>query len=493
VSDASADRLGLRLPPGSATPFARWKVLPFGLSCAPRIFQSLTGSLVQAWRAAGLKVAVYLDDFIWGASTREELIRTSRIIAEDLRDAGLRLSPKKTFIRPHSVITYLGVIVDAERSCFALPARKANRIADFARDALTHRHAGVSTTALRSWLGRVCFATTVCPMAAILSSTLHADCADAVANGDSKTTLTTDALAELAFWYQDAPRLLRRARPFTALAGHRLWATRVPTVQKEGVALQDASETGVGITCHNLLTGESFDTAEPFPKFLRSWVLAADTRASSTAREIYGVARGIVRLNPTPGTAVRGVCDNQSAVVIAAGCVTTRHCAWAARYLVAVCERLGVFYFPEWSPRELLDHQDAGSRLSAADLSRASVPLEWLRKTCNTAWGTEAPEIDLFADVGNNRAPRFGARWPQPGSMSEGDGLSVAWDGPTKKWAFPPFSLARPVVTRARTATSEPYSTLLLVPDDYHGALAGWRTLTPPTRLTVPPDYDQTI
>jgi hypothetical protein len=267
----------------------------------------------------------------------------------------------------------------------------------------------------------------------------------------------------------------------------------VPTMSKDGVALQDASETGVGITCHDLRTGRSFDAAEPFPPFLRNWVLTLDTRGSSTARELYGVARGIVRLNPTPGSAIRGVCDNQAAVIIAAGCVTTRHCAWAARYLVAVCERLGVFYFPEWAPRDLLDHQDAGSRLSAADLSRASVPVDWLSATCRGAWSKEAPDADMFADVGNRRAARFCARWPQPGDVSIGDGLSVSWDGGERRWAFPPFSLARPVVTRALTAASAPNTTILLVPEDYRDALAGWKTLTPPPVLTVPPDYDRTI
>jgi hypothetical protein len=490
VGGNSSDLLGLRMPDGG---FARWRVLPFGLSCAPRIFQALTGSFVQAWRAAGLKVAVYLDDFIWGAATQEELVRTSEIIVSDLLAAGLRLSPKKTFLRPHDVMTYLGVVVDADRRCFALPARKVERITAFARDAIETLNVGVRTADLRSWLGRVCFATTVCPMAAVLSSAIHADCAAAVNADAARTNLSADAAAEMMFWCNDAARLLRRARPFAALAGHRLWSKRVTPMSVDGVALQDASETGVGITCHDLRSGKSFDAAEPFPPFLREWVLTGDPRGSSTAREIYGVARGIVRLNPAQGSAVRGVCDNQAAVVIAAGCVTTRHCSWAARYLVSVCERLGVFYFPEWAPREQLDHQDAGSRMSAADLSRASVPLSWLTRVCRKEWGTEAPDVDMFADIGNRRAEVFCARWPQPGDASAGDGLSVSWNGAARRWAFPPFSLARPTVTRALTASAEPDSTILLVPDDYRDALSGWRTIEPPLVLTIPPDYERVI
>ena len=49
-------------------------VLPFGLNISPYVFTRLTGFLArEVRRRFGLQVAVYVDDFLLGASTREAL------------------------------------------------------------------------------------------------------------------------------------------------------------------------------------------------------------------------------------------------------------------------------------------------------------------------------------------------------------------------------------------------------------------------------------
>jgi len=84
--------------------------MPFGLTCAPSVFQRLMDMVL-----AGLSYEtclVYLDDVIVFGSTFEELLHRTEVVFQRIRDAKLKLKPSKcSFLRRE--VLFLGFVVSA--------------------------------------------------------------------------------------------------------------------------------------------------------------------------------------------------------------------------------------------------------------------------------------------------------------------------------------------------------------------------------------------
>lgn len=656
--------------------YATWNVLPFGWSLAPRTFQALTAAFVRAWRECGVIASVYLDDFLWGGDTIEVHLRATTMIIEDLIDAGLVLSPKKTSLEPHDALLYLGVAVDAEFQTLAIPLSKREKIIAFARQALSDGR--VREGELKTFLGRSAFCRIVAPQLGFFTGALHrlsskaadrpipttaraadtgavlehtpgdlfevlaheaaagnnwslAHCASAdLAMGrgvaakfrerygmgllaeqrvttpgcaamlnnkdydvrkacliyvlitkerfyekpsydslrsalrvcrdmmlknhnhnlmfpllgcgrdqlmwsapdeasdvrrtlldvfnerpptgvrwrlrlvDNRSTtrdatgaieLDDDATADLQVWAEHANRLMRRPRPWVLLHQTRAWLRRhgedfsivrlTGLVVDTDVLRQDASETGVGLATVRPDRPTAY-RAEPFPQFLMDWLRRGDVRASSTARELYGIARNLATHPARAGTVLRSVCDNAGSTSTARGIVPAAGTTWAAKYLAAVAEEQGVFLATEWAPREELDDVDGESRRAAQDASRSVVPPEYLDQVCADVWAGQRPTLDIYADCGNHVAPRFFSRFPQPGSS--GEALAATWNM-ERMWAFPTFALTRSTMAKALNSTLSTRQLALLLPDTptTRATLATWDSCAGPAHLLAPP------
>ena len=83
--------------------------LPFGISCAPGIFQRIMESLLKGIPG----VVVYLDDILVTGPSEEEHLSSLKQVLTRLQEAGLRLNRKKCkFLSP--AVTYLGYRIDSE-------------------------------------------------------------------------------------------------------------------------------------------------------------------------------------------------------------------------------------------------------------------------------------------------------------------------------------------------------------------------------------------
>ena len=85
----------------------RYKRLPFGLSCAPALFQKLIEQLVGDIPG----VACYLDDIVVTGCSEQDHLSHLRLVMEKLNTAGLRLKLEKCHFFQESV-TYLGHVLD---------------------------------------------------------------------------------------------------------------------------------------------------------------------------------------------------------------------------------------------------------------------------------------------------------------------------------------------------------------------------------------------
>ena len=83
--------------------------LPFGVTCAPSIYQRHMETLFQ-----GLKgVSVYIDDILISAPSVQEHLQILEIVLQRLEEANLRLNRGKCFfLRPK--LEYLGHVIDAQ-------------------------------------------------------------------------------------------------------------------------------------------------------------------------------------------------------------------------------------------------------------------------------------------------------------------------------------------------------------------------------------------
>jgi hypothetical protein len=163
--------------------------------------------------------------------------------------------------------------------------------------------------------------------------------------------------------------------------------------------------------------------------------------------------------------------------------------AKAARRLLDVVEQLHLRVSFIWTPRELLDAEDAASRMASVCADRARLPQQLMQEIWDYAWGGRPPTIDAFADAGNRVCNVWGCRLPDPASC--GDGLDLDYNtAGSRIWCFPPFALSRPFLSRVAGLRTLPCM-IAVLPDCSltRLSLRGWTFLSGVVSLTMPPDY----
>ena len=108
IALADKDRPKTAFSSGSGLSLWQWRVMPFGLCNAPATFERLMEVVLSGlhWKA----LLVYLDDIIvFGTSFQEELQRLREVFVR-MRNAGLKLSPKKCHLFRREV-QFLGHVV----------------------------------------------------------------------------------------------------------------------------------------------------------------------------------------------------------------------------------------------------------------------------------------------------------------------------------------------------------------------------------------------
>jgi len=102
-----------------------WNVLPFGLSTAPLVFTKILRPVVQHLRQMGVRVNIYLDDFLFMISATEDALLWRDKILATLKELGLHINVEKSTLSPTKEITYLGMeLSTVGRPTFRVPRSK---------------------------------------------------------------------------------------------------------------------------------------------------------------------------------------------------------------------------------------------------------------------------------------------------------------------------------------------------------------------------------
>jgi ribonuclease HI len=106
----------------------QFKVLPFGLSTAPRVFTKVLAPVVGFLHQQGIYLFPYLDDCLLVAENQEVLKQALVYTIQVLQSLGFLINFKKSHLQLTQRITFLGMEIDTHRSAIFLPRQKAEKL-----------------------------------------------------------------------------------------------------------------------------------------------------------------------------------------------------------------------------------------------------------------------------------------------------------------------------------------------------------------------------
>lgn len=83
--------------------------LPFGLSAAPFIFETVSNWIAEVLRSRGMRVIVYLDDFLLASQNRETLKSQIQTAINLLEGLGWMINKKKSILEPCKSLEFSGI------------------------------------------------------------------------------------------------------------------------------------------------------------------------------------------------------------------------------------------------------------------------------------------------------------------------------------------------------------------------------------------------
>lgn len=102
--------------------------LPFGLSSAPRTFAALSNWIAELLRSRGIRLLVYLDDYLLVNQDRDTLVTQVAETLRVLESLGWHVNYQKSVLQPCQELEYLGILWNTQSKTMALPIKKQLRI-----------------------------------------------------------------------------------------------------------------------------------------------------------------------------------------------------------------------------------------------------------------------------------------------------------------------------------------------------------------------------
>lgn len=135
--------------------------LPFGLATSPKAFATITNWVAQLLRDQGVRVIVYLDDFLLVSQSRELLLYQTSQAIQLVQSLGFSINFKKSSLVPKHRLEFLGVEWDTWENCRSLPREKILKIDLSVKKFLITKSASLKQT--QQLLGLLNFASFVVP------------------------------------------------------------------------------------------------------------------------------------------------------------------------------------------------------------------------------------------------------------------------------------------------------------------------------------------
>ncbi|XP_039764417.1 uncharacterized protein LOC120636918 [Pararge aegeria] len=174
--------------------------LPFGLAAAPKMFASVTNWTAEVLRSKGLRLILYLDDYLIVNQDKNTLKSQVQLAIEFLTSLGWNINMEKSVLTPTRRMEFLGIFWDTQANTKSLPPDKVSRI----------RQCLLSCLATGSWtlkqaqrlLGFLNFATFITLRGRLHCRTLQRH-SKSLQKNSRPIMFTNEVRSELKWWLQN--------------------------------------------------------------------------------------------------------------------------------------------------------------------------------------------------------------------------------------------------------------------------------------------------
>lgn len=428
-------------------------VLCFGWKLSPLVWTKLTREVVRLWRSNAIRLAVYLDDFIFMSKTREAAVKLMLYILTSLWDLGFQVSQKSS-LTPRQKTRFLGLVLDTtfDPPRWFVPSEKAARLQKAAAELLSVPSAA-SARRIAQFAGLLISLMLALEPARMMSRELFFTMREGShADWDRLLTLQPEAVEELQWWATNLQDWIANGKPVTPIRkGIAVTLTVDASVEGWGARLQGTELQLPANMCISELDGVQMTEAQaPWPPVQRD--------LPQCARELSGVLAAIQTFQThLHGRYVRLRTDNLQ--VVAQIQNKGGHSVTLTRIMRQIWEitmQHSIHLDPEHIAGTLMTEEgvDALSRefpISKDDWMLNPVMFQAL----DERWGPCT--IDRFAtnmnvQSRNGIALRFNARsWEQNAEAIDAftQNWSGQWQGQQEvNWCNPPFNLVGSVIEK---------------------------------------------
>ncbi|KAI9551258.1 reverse transcriptase [Daphnia sinensis] len=378
--------------------------LPFGLASAPWAFTKVLKPVVSFLRGKGVKLIVYLDDFLIISSGKIQAERDFLFTVELLEAVGFVINRAKSSGVPSQSREFLGLVVDSRSLTLSLKKDKVEKMVGSCRKMLSLDK--VSLWDLSSLIGNFSWAISAVPFAqAHYRSLQHRFLVESrLSDLSAKILLDIESKSDLAC-----------SDGFSDIT-----------------IFADASLIGWGAVCDKS-TAQGPWTLEEKPLHINHLELLAalyalqcfTARATRASVLIYSDnSTAVAYINRCGGTWSRSLSATAKSIV---DWCEPRHLSLKAVHLAGNRNMVA-----DYQSRVFLDRSDW-------KLSEVSF------RQINSRWKME---VDLFAAAWSSQLVKFASWQPQPGAWAV-NAFTFSWKN-LRAYAFPPFNLILRCISKVR-------------------------------------------
>ena len=408
----------------------QFRAVPFGLAPAPWLFTKITRELCVVVRGQGIRLKVYIDDWLLLAQSAALCGHQAQIVVDLCIKLGFVLNEEKTDLVPAQQFVYLGMSFDTVSWLVAPSPQRLLRL----QNTLSYVRSAGSVTArcLASLLGSMESMSLLLPLGRLHKRSVQ-------------RFFMREWLAGSKKWYRLIPvkeDFLRATSQWLDLD----WLNQgVPITNPppQEVLFTDASQGGWGAHLGNLTA------AGQWPDHLRCLhINRLELEAVWLALDQFvEVVRGKHVLVNTDNTSVAFYINKQ-------GGAHSYSLSRRAEEILLWCQARQILLTARYLPGKLNVLADALSR------SHMILPTEWTltHRVLEPIWNRWfKPHVDLFATKFSKRLPVYISPVLDPEAWAV-DALSVPWNS-LLAYAFPPFAILGKVIRKAR----EDQASLILI------------------------------
>lgn len=501
LSKKDRDRFRFAVRFGNRNIHFRFKVMPFGLSSAARVWCRVIAAALQPLRSSAVNVVHYMDDLRIQAPSKAEAERCHAMVIGWLNHLGLKLNAKKMRGTASKETEFVGIVWDSEKMQARFSAKKIRKLRQQARRVLRLDKEGrLTRRRLAQFVGRCIWARHAISGAAWWSRALVAAAALATRYGvpwSTTLSLTRSARKELYWWIENASEangveLLQRpvdaqvevdASP-SAFGGtvwiavdletkNRVLADKVPdalltSLQRE-LGERTASITNTKIPKQLQLPKLPEGTEWLAWAFSVRWTEHERQNLSNNGRELQGAVFGwqillkiAARLQLDKPRHIRFLVDNMTArsylhkgggLQASLNLLVRPLVRWALENVVQIT----AVHVPGEEHKLADQRSRPGSEMQEHDYSLNPRLFEALEQ----AVGRKV-DVDLMATRHSRQVSAFVSRWMEPEAITM-DVFTYRVASNTLNYVFPPFRMMSPVIAWIRQQQQEEESAAFLV------------------------------